>query len=189
MTRCVFVRELQEKEEDEKKKARAQIKERAKDAQTKKELEEEKYRREEETKEAKEAEKKKAKAQTEEKAKDAQAKNELEQVNKRGEEEAMEAEAKTKLEKQQKQGRIANNVKSRELNEAKKAREDAGGKRKWLRRHELSDKEVRVLCARARACKQYFLFMLFYPHMLERALSLGVRPFLLLRRNRSFSFV
>jgi len=68
LTRCVFVCELQEKEEDEKKKAGAQIKERVKDAQTKKKLEEMKKREEEMAKEAKEVEKKKAEAQIEEKA-------------------------------------------------------------------------------------------------------------------------
>ena len=51
MTRCVFVCELQEKKEDEKKKAGAQIKKRAKDATTKQEIEEEKTRGEEEAKE------------------------------------------------------------------------------------------------------------------------------------------
>ena len=103
----------------------------------------------------------------------------LEQEKKRGKEKAKEAEVKTKLEEREKHGRIANDVKSREeeANEAKKARESAGDRRKWLRRHESSDEEVRVLCARARACKQHFIFISFHPNMLESALSLGVRPF------------
>jgi len=205
LTRCVFVCELQEKEEDEKKKAGAQIKKRAKVAKskqkteeektrgeeeakvkkhlrlakTKKEFEEVKKREEETAKEAKEVDKKKAKAQIQEKAKDAQVKIGLEQVKKRGEEKAKEAEVKTKLEEQEKQGRIASDVKSREEegSEAKKARESAGGRRKGLRRHELSGEEVRALCARAGACQQHFVFISFHPNRIERALSLGVRPF------------
>jgi len=91
-------------------------------------------------------------------------------------------------ESQDESRRAAQTRKSIEANEAKKARESAGGRRKWLRSHELSDEEVRVLCARARACKQHFLFIPFHPHMFERALRLGVRPFLLLRRNGSIYF-
>jgi len=48
LTRCVFVCELQDEEEDAMKKAGAQIQKRAKDAQTKQEFEEEKTRGEEE---------------------------------------------------------------------------------------------------------------------------------------------
>ena len=79
-----------------------------------------KKREEETANEAKEVDKKKAKAQIQEKAKDAQVKIGLEQVKKRGEEKAKEAEVKTKLEEREKHGRIANDVKSREVNEAKK---------------------------------------------------------------------
>ena len=148
-------------------------------AKTEKEIEEVKKREEETAKEAKEVDKKKAKAQIQETAKDAQAKIGLEQVKKRGEEKAKAAEVKTKLEEQEKQGRIANDVKSREEegSDAKKDRESAGGRRKGLRRHELSDEEVLVLCARARACQQHFVFIFFHPNRIERALSLGVRLF------------
>ena len=54
MTRCVFVCEFQEKEEDEKKKAGAQIKEKAKDAKPNKEFREVKKREDQTAKEAKE---------------------------------------------------------------------------------------------------------------------------------------
>ena len=112
----------------------------------------------------------------------------LEQEEKRGEEKAKEAEAKTNLEERQKRERRANDAKSKDANEANEARESAGGNMRWMPSNELYDDEVRVLCARARACKQYFLFMPFHPHMLERALSLGVRPVLLLCRHGSLSF-
>jgi predicted amino acid dehydrogenase len=112
----------------------------------------------------------------------------LEQEEKRGGEKAKEAKAKTKLEERQKRERRANDAMSKDANEANEARESAGGKMRWMPSNESYDDEVRVLCARARACKQYFLFMPFHPHMLERALSLGVRPVLLLRRHGSLSF-
>jgi len=94
----------------------------------------------------------------------------------------------TKLEERQKRERRANDAKSKDANEANEARESACGNMRWMPSNELYDDEVRVLCARARACRQYFLFMPFHPHMLGRALSLVVRPVLLLRRHGSLSF-